>query len=293
MATVELGDEHEPAMVRSIQVASQLGDPGLQFAGGEAGVDGGILAFHRAHDVSRGLSSGARGIVTELGDLATAVQVTLERMSAVRVPDLVTNCASRGILRRARPLLALVLICSTQAPAESRDWAATLYGARISSAVGWEDMLLNPVGAKYVDAFLVAAALSRQYASYRDGALALEAEGQVAYNFGDQDHWEINLVPVVVRWRQFPWSHRMNSSAAFGLGLSYAMEMPEVEVEIEGESHQLLIYWVAELTAGPLQSPWAVTLRLHHRSVAWGLMGDEGGMNALGLGVRYGFGARK
>jgi len=32
---------------------------------------------------------------------------------------------------------------------------------------------------------------------------------------------------------------------------------------------------------------WAASLRIHHRSVAYGLMGDEGGMNAVGLGVRY------
>jgi hypothetical protein len=30
-------------------------------------------------------------------------------------------------------------------------------------------------------------------------------------------------------------------------------------------------------------------LRLHHRSPAFGLFGDEGGANALTLGVRYAF----
>jgi hypothetical protein len=49
---------------------------------------------------------------------------------------------------------------------------------------------------------------------------------------------------------------------------------------------------VAELTAGPVLAPWAITLRIHHRSVAWGVMGDEGGINAVGLGVRYRFGGR-
>ena len=129
-------------------------------------------------------------------------------------------------------------------------WAATVYGARISSETGWEDIILDPIGADFVDAYLVAGAISRPYAFYRDGALSLEAEGQVVYNFGDQDHWEFNVVPIVVRWHKFPWSHRVETSAAFGLGLSYATELPEVEVEIEGESQQLLIYWVMELTAG-------------------------------------------
>lgn len=194
------------------------------------------------------------------------------------------------MLRRVAPVMAILLASVTRAAAESREWATTVYGARISSETGWEDILLNPFGSEYVDAFLVAGALARSYASYRDGDLVLEAEGQVAWNFGDQHHWEFNLAPVMARWRRFPWSHRLDTSAAFGLGLSYATEVPEVEVEIEGESHQLLIFWIAELTAGPVLAPWALSLRLHHRSVGWGLMGDEGGMNAVGFGIRYSFG---
>jgi hypothetical protein len=196
--------------------------------------------------------------------------------------------------RHSHPLLvaALVLVLtlhSRAARAESGAWATTIYGARISSEGGWEDIMFNPLGAKYVDAFLVAGALSREYALLKDGALALEAEGQVVYNFGEQHHWEFNVAPLVARWQRFPWNARVATSAAFGLGLSYATEVPEVEVELEGESHRLLIYWVAELTAGPVNAPWSASLRLHHRSVAWGLMGDEGGMNAVGMGIRYQF----
>jgi hypothetical protein len=167
--------------------------------------------------------------------------------------------------------------------------AATFYVARMSGEDGWEDVLINPAFSEYVGAYLVAGALSRSYARYRGGALQLEAEGQIAYNFGVQDHWEFNAVPVMARWSRLPWSSRFASSAAFGLGFSYASKLPPVEVELEGESSQFLIYWVAELTAGPLDAPWAVSLRLHHRSVGYGLLGDEGGMNAVGIGVRYRF----
>ena len=193
---------------------------------------------------------------------------------------------------RATCLLLLACVEATAGAAEIGDdaWRATIYTARISSETGWEDILLNPIGAEFVDAFLVAAALSRPYAQYKDGALSLEAEGQVVYNFGDQHHWEFNAVPIVARWHRFPWSHNIDTSAAFGLGLSYAMELPEVEVAIEGQSEQLLMYWVLEATAGPVKAPWALSLRLHHRSVAWGLMGEDGGMNAVGLGIRYVFG---
>ena len=90
---------------------------------------------------------------------------------------------------------------------------------------------------------------------------------------------------MVARWNRFPWSERFHTSVAFGLGLSYATELPEVEVELEGSSHKSLIYWALELTAGPPTASWEVLLRLHHRSVAWGLMGEDGGVNALGLGM--------
>lgn len=165
----------------------------------------------------------------------------------------------------------------------------TVYGGRISTQPGWEDIIIDAPGTRFVDAYLVTGALSREYAQAREGALAFEWEGQVVYHFGDQSHWEFNAVPVVARWRRFPWSDRVATTAAFGLGLSWATEMPEVEVEIEGQSSQLLAYWFLELTAGPVDSPWAASLRIHHRSVAFGLMGEDGGMNAVALGVRYQF----
>jgi hypothetical protein len=187
-------------------------------------------------------------------------------------------------------VLPLVAFAPVQAASgEERNFAATFYVAQTSTEEGWEDVFINPLGADYADDFLAVASVSRRYARFYEGALQLEMEGQVAYHFGQQENWEFNAVPVVARWRQFPWSHRLATTAAFGLGLSYTTRLPELEVELEGESHQTLIYWVAELTAGLPERPWAVSLRLHHRSVGYGLMGEEGGMNAVGLGLRWQF----
>lgn len=182
-------------------------------------------------------------------------------------------------------------LMTSAAAADASDgaWAATFYVAQISSENRWEEVFFNPAFSGYVDDYLLVAALSNRYARLRDGALQLEAEGQIAYALSDQRYWQLNAVPLVVRWQQFPWNHKVATSTAFGLGLSYATELPELEVQLEGDSEQLLIYWVAELTAGPPAGRWAVSLRLHHRSVAYGLMGEKGGMNALGLGLRYRF----
>ena len=186
-----------------------------------------------------------------------------------------------------RWLTALLVALPGVASADVGDWFTTLYGARISTQPGWEDIIIDAPNTRFVDSYLVTLALSRQYAERKQGALTFEAEGQVVKHFGDQTHWEFNAVPVVLRWHRFPWSERVATSAAFGLGLSYATELPPVEVLLEGESHQTLVYWVLEMTAGPVNSRWAASLRIHHRSVAYGLMGDEGGMNAVGLGVRF------
>ncbi len=186
-------------------------------------------------------------------------------------------------------LVLVVLLAPACACAEEDDWAATFYAARVATQPGWEYVIIHAIGTEFADAYLVDAALSRKYAERKGGALTFAAEGQVAYYFGDQTYWEFNAVPVVARWNKFPWSQRVATSAAFGLGLSYATELPQVEVSLESESHQWLVYWMMELTAGPAEAPWSVSLRLHHRSVAYGLMGDQGGLNAVGLGLRYRF----
>jgi hypothetical protein len=182
-----------------------------------------------------------------------------------------------------------MLFCSSAVRASER--STTFYVAKISSERTWQHVIKDPFGADYVESHLLVAALSRPYARFRDDALQLEAEGQLAYHFGLQDHFEINAVPVMARWKQFPWSEYVDTSVAYGLGLSYSTDLPEVEVALEGESRRTLIYWTLEFTAGPPTAAWAVSLRLHHRSVAWGLFGEDGGMNAIGIGVRYRFGS--
>ncbi len=174
-------------------------------------------------------------------------------------------------------------------PIDSPD-ALSFYTARISEERTWQHVLRDPFGSDYADAYLIAASYSRAYAERASGALRIEMEANVAYNFGYQDHFELNFAPVTLRWQRFPWSEHVRTAAAFGVGLSYALSRPEVEQQIEGDTRQLLIFWLMELTAGPPGAPWSVVLRLHHRSTGWGVMGvDDGGMNAPGIGFRYEF----
>jgi hypothetical protein len=190
--------------------------------------------------------------------------------------------------RRAVTVLALMPAFLVHGSAIAADYFATLYAARITSANAWHDLITRPAQSEFVDTYVAVAALSRELNGDRGGALAWDLEGQVGYNFGDQSHWEFN-VGAGPRWRSFPWNDAIATTAAFRIGLSMASERPELEVELEGSTERLLIYWVVELTVSPPGSAWAVSLRLHHRSPAFGLLAEAGGMNALGLGVRRAF----
>jgi hypothetical protein len=166
----------------------------------------------------------------------------------------------------------------------------TVYSGRISSEATWHDVLLKPYSSNYTDSYLVAAAFQHAWQERLDGALRLESEINVAYNFGEQDHWELNVAPIGLRWQRFPWDHYLRSSLACGLGFSYAFDRPEVEQRLENDTQQFLLFWQLELTAGPRDGPWSAVLRLHHRSPGWGVMGvADGGMNAPSFGFRYAF----
>src|SRR5688500_20167317 len=118
----------------------------------------------------------------------------------------------------ARLAMALILSSPALARAENGDWWATVYGARISTQPGWEDIIVDPPGTEFVDSYLLAAALSRRYAQRVDGALTLEAEGQVVRHFHDQTHWELHAIPSVVRWNRSPCCTTLATPAAYARG---------------------------------------------------------------------------
>ena len=196
----------------------------------------------------------------------------------------------RQLARGIAALFAATLALPSRAAEIGSPNAFAFYTGRISAEETWEDVLLKPYSTNYTDAYLLTAAYSRAYQETHAGALRTEFEVNATWMFGEQDYWEVNVAPIMLRWQRFPWSDRWHSSVAFGLGFSYAFEYPRIEQELEDETQQFLIFWALEITAGPREGPWSVLLRLHHRSPAWGAMGIEhGGMNAPSIGFRYAF----
>ncbi len=179
--------------------------------------------------------------------------------------------------------VALAALAAVPALAERPPHAVTGFAGALIDAP-WEEAAVF-WDWDFQSAYPVGIAASARLARPAPG-LALEAELQLVRHFGDQDHWEVNAPVMTARWLAFPWSETLDTSAAFGLGLSFASEVPAAEVALEGESEQILAYWMIELDAGLPESPWRVAGRLHHRSTAFGAFGEDGGSNALVVGVK-------
>lgn len=182
-------------------------------------------------------------------------------------------------------ILLLVAVPAAAQDATRLPTAVTLFGGRMTKNNFDELLKLNDVG--WRDANLVGVAVSRrlwEIGRYAD----IEAEGQIVRHFGSQSHWEFNAL-AVGRWRLFPWSETVHTTFAYGLGFSYATQVPTEEVALEGASQRFLVYWVGELEFGPPDAPWSAVARLHHRSPGLGLLGDDGGSDFLVAGLRWRF----
>jgi hypothetical protein len=187
-----------------------------------------------------------------------------------------------------RPIFATVMtVAAGAAAADTKPYAVTGFGGIMTDNSWWE-VLATPWDIRFEKSHLAGIAGSARVWRPLDG-LDVEIEGQVVGHFGDQTHWEFNGPLAVARWTRFPWNETVATSAAFGIGPSFATEVPAFEVERDGDSSRAMIYWVMEVEFGAPGSDWSVVSRLHHRSPAWGLAGDDGGSNALALGVRRRF----
>jgi len=135
----------------------------------------------------------------------------------------------------------------------------------------------------FKDSYLLAATVARRIGKYGDW-VSFEIEGQVVKHFKGQDHWEFNGL-VAARWERFWWDDFLDTSLAFVLGPSFATKKPVVVPE-----GQNLVYWMIELALGLPEYPQtAFITRVHHRSNAFGLVGDDGGSNTLAVGLKYRF----
>jgi len=201
-----------------------------------------------------------------------------------KVPLMMLHCLARfGLVGLVLPHTAVAGEDSDST--KDKPSAIAVFGGLMTDNK-WEDALA-PWNLDFRDSTFVGLAASHVIGRF-DRRLGFEIEGQVIRHFGDQDHWEFNL-PIIGRWEAFPWDEVVDTSLAFGVGPSYASEKPKVEVANEGDSQRWLVYWMMELELGPPDKGWSALFRLHHRSEAVGLVADEGGSNALVIGLKQRF----
>ena len=161
-------------------------------------------------------------------------------------------------------------------------YAVSLYGGALTDD-DWHRTITGQ--ADFVDSQLLVAAVQRRLWGGDEKSWSLGVEANIAKHFGTQNHWEYNLPVLTANWHAFPWQKTLQQSVGFGMGPSVTTQRPRTEEELNPSSRRVMLYWHLALP----DSPWAVLFRLHHRSTAYGVFGDEGGSNALTTGLRYRF----
>ncbi len=198
-------------------------------------------------------------------------------------------------MRRVRSGLAILatLLSAQAAAAQDADQpffsdprnSFSVFGGQMTND-GWETIVIRSGDTEWLDSNLAGAVIARDWTAFNP-RLRFGIEGTVVKHWGQQDHVEFD-VPLYVRYRALNPPVPVQG-VAFGLGLSYAMEVPQVEVDRKGQSQKLIAHWFAELEFG--KPDWVVYpfLRLHHRSDGYVLADFDTGSNAVVIGLRYPF----
>jgi hypothetical protein len=181
-------------------------------------------------------------------------------------------------------LILLVTLPKAAFCADLSQYSLNIYSAKMTGN-NWEEIFTEADKLDFIDSKMIVVALAKRLGPYQP-RLNYEIEGQIVKHFSIQNHWEFNALGVL-RWESFWWDRFIDTSAAFGLGASYATEIPKAEVIIEGDSKRWMAYWMMEIALSHPQVPnIALITRIHHRSEAFGLIADEGGSNSLAIGLK-------
>jgi hypothetical protein len=187
------------------------------------------------------------------------------------------------MLRRERmfaPLaLAGALIALPNGAFAQNQWSVSLYGGPTTDTITTQII----TGHLHIIGGMVGVAVDHRLANLGSG-FSLAAEGQATQYFTHDAYQTVSL-GLGVSYNRFPWT--TPTTLAVYLGPSYAFSPPP----LAGKEHALLNYVSAEFAVQiPDTENLDATLRLFHRSGAWGLYArnvDQGTM--VGAGLRYRF----
>ncbi len=164
-------------------------------------------------------------------------------------------------------------------------WSVSVYGGVLNSVNLQESLLLT---SDLENSYM--AGIGATQALIKRRAFNFELDAQLLKHFGDQRHFEATAA-VSFRWKDFFWDRFIDTSFAFGEGLSLATEAPPIEKERNGKANGLLNYLMFEWTfALPNKPDWELVMRMNHRSGGYGTFnGVSAGSNLYGVGLRHHF----
>jgi hypothetical protein len=194
-------------------------------------------------------------------------------------------------LLQTMPII-LAVICSIVLPCKpshaTEKWFTSIYAGQYSDTALNEIVRLNT---DFEHSHVYVLSLGKELGVYKE-VIGYEIEGQAAWHSGMQHHEELNCA-FTLRWLPFFWDKYIDTSFAFGNGLSYATSDPELEIREgdEKKTNRLLYYILVEMAFSlPRQPQWDLFIRIHHRSSVFGLIDNiTTGSNFVGLGMRYKF----
>jgi len=195
-------------------------------------------------------------------------------------------------MNKIKPLKIIILVSFIQvlsftvnrdASAENK-WFVSIYFGQASDN-RFQD-IAGRLDRQFIDSYMAAFSAGKELYTYKD-YIRLEAEGQIARHWNIQSHSEVNA-QLIIRWLPFFWDDYLDTSLAFGEGLSYATEIPLLETDECDETSNLLNYLMLELSFNiPQKSSWDIFSRIHHRSGVFGLFNNvTEGSNVVCIGLR-------
>jgi hypothetical protein len=197
---------------------------------------------------------------------------------------------SRGLRRWGGPV-ALTLAISLPDAADATQRSLSIFGGLLTDNPAEEVLLPWKVDIQRPG--LVGIAAAHPVAApvrFGSGTLDFAIEAQIVRHFGLQSHWEANL-PLGIGWTPDQRLLGAIDRASFGIGPSYATRRPAFETQRGGrQAERVMVYWYAEVERRFARRPGdGLFARVHHRSDAFGTVGDGGSSNGLVLGLRRRF----
>jgi hypothetical protein len=184
--------------------------------------------------------------------------------------------------------VSVLPVSAQQTQLSQFDRSVFFFGGRFHS--DWFGTPLEPMSLNWEDNFVVAGGYQQTVLDWHD--LRLGGEFGLAGRFGSPSNTAEIWAGAFLRYDGLVIADTLRISPAFSIGLSMATGPIGIEAQrgaaIDMHEVPLLVYLGPEINVSLVGNPqWEGFVRLHHRSGAYGWIGNIDGSNAVVGGFRY------